>query len=450
VAETIALLVPPHERRTDEALHVLVERRMLELREQPPDMQKRIVFGAWSELSQAQCLVWHKLITGEFRVGVARTLVVRALANVAQVPPATMAHRLMGDWQPRPDAYAAILKGGETGDPGRPYPFFLAHPLEQPLQSLGDICDWQAEWKWDGIRAQAIRRAGELMIWSRGEELITDRFPELDCLKRALPDGTVLDGEIMAWRGEQPLPFAALQTRIGRKKLTSKVLAASPAAFIAYDILEDGGLDIRQQPLMARRQRLEELVAVSTCPELRISPVVVATSWDELEGSWRTSRERLVEGLMLKRRDSAYGVGRPRGAWWKWKIDPHSIDAVLIYAQRGHGRRASLYTDYTFGLWDNGQLVPVAKAYSGLTDEEIREVDGFVRRNTLEKFGPVRVVKPELVFELHFEGIQASSRHKSGIAVRFPRMARWRRDKKPEEADTLEALKKLLADASQV
>ncbi len=450
LAEAVALLVPTHDQTSSEPLHELVEQRMLSLRSLAPAEQKQIVQKAWRELSPTQCLVWHKLITGEFRVGVARTLVVRALASFAEVPPATMAHRLMGDWQPTAESYLALLSGAANEDPGRPYPFFLAHPLEQPLESLGDITDWQAEWKWDGIRAQAIRRAGQLMIWSRGEEVVTDRFPELGCLLKSLPDGTVVDGEILAWRGDQPLPFSALQTRIGRKRLTTKVLQASPVAFMAYDLLEDGGADVRSRQLAERRKRLEELVlGARDCPELRLSPVVVAPSWAALEEAWHTSRERLVEGLMLKRRDAAYGVGRPRGVWWKWKISPHSIDAVLIYAQRGHGRRASLYTDYTFGVWSNGQLVPVAKAYSGLTDEEIHQVDAFVRRNTLEKHGPVRVVKPELVFELHFEGIQASSRHKSGIAVRFPRMARWRHDKQPDEADTLDSLKRLLAAVGQ-
>jgi DNA ligase-1 len=265
-----------------------------------------------------------------------------------------------------------------------------------------------------------------------------------------LPDGTVLDGEILAWRGEAPLPFAALQTRIGRKRLTPKVVSASPVALMAYDLMEDRGSDVRGWPLSQRRQRLEALVlAAGGCSELRLSPVVAAPSWAALAEAWQGSRERAVEGLMLKRRDSAYGVGRPKGVWWKWKIAPHSIDAVLLYAQRGHGRRASLYTDYTFGVWNEGTLVPVAKAYSGLTDEEIQQVDAFVRRNTLEKHGPVRVVKPELVFELHFEGIQASSRHKSGVAVRFPRMARWRQDKKPADADTLESLQRLLTSAAQ-
>jgi DNA ligase-1 len=451
-AETMALLVPPHAGTSQEPLHKLVERRMLALRTLPPEQQEEIIQAAWHELSPRQCLVWHKLITGEFRVGVARTLVVRALATVAKIPPATMAHRLMGDWQPTAESYLALLSGSEHSDPGRPYPFFLAHPLEEPLTSLGEIADWQSEWKWDGIRAQAIRRAGQLLIWSRGEELVTDRFPELDCLREVLPDGTVLDGEILAWQGDQPLPFAALQTRIGRKRLTPKVLQASPVVFMAYDLLEERGEDVRSLPLSERRPQLERLaMAVGGCEQLRLSPLVAAPNWEALEEAWKGSRERFVEGLMLKRRDSAYGVGRPRGAWWKWKISPHSVDAVLIYAQRGHGRRASLYTDYTFGVWDSGQLVPVAKAYSGLTDEEIREVDAFVRRNSLEKHGPVRVVKPELVFELHFEGIQASTRHNSGLAVRFPRMARWRRDKKPDEADTLESLRRLLmGQASRV
>ena len=446
LAETLALLVPPHELATSQPLHELVSSRVLALRSEPPEKQRLMVQQTWRELSRPQCFVWHKLIMGEFRVGVARTLVVRALAHFAKVPPATMAHRLMGAWQPTAESYLALLSGEAAADPGRPYPFFLAHPLDGPLEALGEIDRWQVEWKWDGIRAQAIRRAGQLLIWSRGEDLVTDRFPELGCLQQSLPDGTVLDGEILAWQGERPLPFAALQTRIGRKRLTPKILAASPATFMAYDVLEADGQDIRGWPLVERRRKLESLIAgAGQCRELRLSPLVEAADWAELEALWQTSRERQVEGFMLKRRDLAYGVGRTKGEWWKRKISPYSIDAVLIYAQRGSGRRASLYTDYTFGLWESGQLVPMAKAYSGLTDVEIHEVDRFVRGNTLEKHGPVRVVKPELVFELYFEGIQASKRHKAGIAVRFPRMARWRRDKRAADADTLDTLRQLLA-----
>jgi DNA ligase 1 len=383
------------------------------------------------------------------RVGVSRTLVVRAVANVAKMPPAIMAHRLMGAWQPSAESYLALLRGEAAADPGRPYPFFLAYPLEASLESLGPISDFQAEWKWDGIRSQVIRRAGQFLVWSRGEELVTDRFPELTPLADMLPDGTVIDGEVLAWRGDEPLPFSNLQTRIGRKRLTAKVLSDSPVALMAYDLLEQAGQDIRHLPLDERRSRLEALVAsIEGSSPLRLSPAVSADNWEALAALWRGARGRRVEGLMLKRRSSPYGVGRTKGDWWKWKIDPYSIDAVLIYAQRGSGRRASLYTDYTFGVWHEGQLVPVAKAYSGLTDEEIREIDAFVRKSTLDKFGPVRVVKPELVFELHFEGIQASSRHKSGVAVRFPRMARWRRDKPAAEADTLDSLRQLLAGAN--
>jgi DNA ligase-1 len=304
-----------------------------------------------------------------------------------------------------------------------------------------------AEWKWDGIRGQLVRREGETFIWSRGEELVTDRFPEIAQAGAKLPDGTVLDGEILAWQGDAALPFARLQTRIGRKRLTPKVLAEAPVVFLAYDLLEVEATDIRDRALEVRRPALAAIVQYVADPALRLSPVVSAPSWDTLASLREQSRQRGVEGLMLKRRDSPYGVGRTRGDWWKWKVDPYSVDAVLVYAQRGHGRRASLYTDYTFAVWDGDALVPFAKAYSGLTDEEIRAVDGFIRKNTTEKFGPVRSVKPELVFEIGFEGIQRSPRHKSGIAVRFPRMLRMRTDKRIDEADRLEALRELAAQA---
>jgi len=447
LAEALALVLPTSPPGTDESLASLVEGKLLPLAGRSPYEQRELLRTIWAEFSPSQRLVWHKLITGSFRVGVARTLVSKALAAVAKLPPATIAHRLMGKWQPSATDYQRLMQP-ETDDavePGQPYPFFLAHPLTEPLESLGPAEQWQAEWKWDGIRAQLIRRQGQTLIWSRGEELVTDRFPEVRAAGRSLPDGVVLDGEILAWQDAAPLPFGQLQTRIGRKQLTARILDNVPVVFMAYDLLELDGEDRRGMSLAGRRSMLERLLATSPRVALELSPVVRANTWDDVRTQHTEARQRRVEGLMLKRRDSVYGVGRPRGDWWKWKIDPYSIDAVLTAAQQGHGRRASLYTDYTFGLWQDGQLVNVAKAYSGLTDEEFQEVDRFIRGNTLDRFGPVRTVKPELVFELHFEGIQSSSRHKSGLAVRFPRMHRWRRDKQPAEADTLDSLRALLA-----
>lgn len=442
-AETMALLLPPAAHSTDAPLHYWIEERLLPLREQDDAAQRASLVGAWREMDERQRFTWNKLITGEWRVGVSQNLVVRALAAVSGLDTNTVAHRLMGDWRPDP-AFWRGLTAPETRDAdiSRPYPFFLAYPLEDTPDSLGDIAEWQVEWKWDGIRSQLIRRGGLSFLWSRGEELITDRFPELAALATQLPDGTVIDGEVLPWRDGLPLPFAQMQRRIGRKVLGQKILSEVPVVLVGFDLLEFGGEDIRKRPLEWRRARLEEIAPPNAA--LVLSPLAVADSWEELSRMRQESRERKVEGFMLKRRGSPYRVGRRRGDWWKWKIEPYSVDAVLIYAQPGHGRRASLYTDYTFGVWDDGELVPFAKAYSGLTDEEIREVDAFVRRNTVERFGPVRKVKPELVFELAFEAIQRSPRHRSGIAVRFPRMARWRRDKKAGDADTLETIRALL------
>jgi DNA ligase-1 len=357
-----------------------------------------------------------------------------------------IAHRLMGAWEPTADFFQRLIAPDtRDADVSRPYPFFLAHPLEGGPSELGDIADWIAEWKWDGIRAQLIRRAGTSFLWSRGEELLTGRFPEIEDQGALLPEGTVIDGELLPWMDGRPLPFSQLQRRIGRKNLGQKILDEVPATLVAYDLLESNGEDIRSEPLRIRRARLQSLVeSVRGGERLILSPSVGVASWESLTQARSRAREVGAEGIMLKRLSSAYGVGRRRGDWWKWKVDPLSVDAVLIYAQAGSGRRAGLFTDYTFGVWDGDHLVPFAKAYSGLTDEEMRKVDQFIRRHTLEKFGPVRTVKPELVFELHFEGLQPSSRHKSGIAVRFPRMARWRTGKKAEEADTIEHVRSLL------
>ena len=450
IAETITLLLPETTMESDLPLHVWVEERLFPLQELPEAEQRAAVIQAWRELSRPQRFIWNKLITGGFRVGVSQQLVARALAEVSGIDVAAIAHRLMGQWEPTAQFYGELLHPAtETADRSRPYPFFLAYALEgDPAEQLGDLAQWQVEWKWDGIRAQLIRRGGELFLWSRGEELVTDRYPEVMAAAANLPDGVVLDGELLPWRGDTVLPFAELQRRIGRKTLSKKLLAEVPVILLCYDLLEVEGVDGREQPLQVRRQRLEQILSAVNDDTLRLSEVVQATSWPDLVVRRAESRARMVEGFMLKRLDSPYRVGRQRGDWWKWKIEPYTVDAVLINAQRGSGKRASLYTDYTFGVWDDeGNLVPFAKAYSGLTDAEIRQVDRFVRANTKEKFGPVRSVTPELVFELAFEAIQRSNRHKSGIAVRFPRILRWRHDKKIEEADTLAHIRAMLPAA---
>ncbi|MGL4550571.1 MAG: ATP-dependent DNA ligase [Gemmataceae bacterium] len=439
LAETIALLLPDPPAPSDVRLSAWVG-RLKALRGADEAGQRRGLVEAWAALDRGQRLVWNKLITGGFRVGVSQSLLTRALAAVAGVEVSAVAHRLMGGWEPTAAFFTSLLAKEGTADGSRPYPFFLASPLDD-VAALGDAADWQAEWKWDGIRAQLVKR-DEIFLWSRGEELVTERYPEIASVARFLPAGTVLDGEILPWR-EGVLPFAQLQRRIGLKAVGKKILADVPVVLLAYDLIEHGGVDLRDRPLGERRALLERVVADVADPRLLPSPVVTGT-WEELAALRETSRGRNVEGLMLKRRSSPYRVGRVRGDWWKWKVGPLTLDAVLVYAQRGSGNRASLYTDYTFALRDGDRLVPFAKAYSGLTDAEIADVDGFVRRHTVEQFGPVRSVKPELVFELAFEGIQRSPRHKSGIAVRFPRILRQRTDKTPADADTLESAKRLL------
>jgi len=489
LAETIAHLLPPASRASDLGLAHWIEGRLLPLRGLAPSEVLRQMREFVDELDSAGRFLLIKLIGGGFRVGVSRLLVTRALAQHASLDARLVAQRLIGYTDiarmPTAERFGALVEPaaaqGADAVGGTPYPFFLAHPLGVTLDAfntaLGPPSDWLVEWKYDGIRGQLVRRAGEAWLWSRGEELITERFPEIAQAAGALPDGTVLDGEVLVWdeASAHPAPFARLQTRVTRKAVTPKLLASTPAAYVAYDLLEEGGIDLRDQPQVQRRARLETLFAPIATTALRLSPAVSAATWAELARMREASRTRRVEGFMLKHREARYGVGRTRdvGTWWKWKIDPMSVDAVLVYAQRGHGRRASLYTDYTFAVWDRAPrdagearqtidaiaageapaslqarglpaLVPFAKAYSGLTDEEIRQVDAVIRRSTVEKFGPVRTVAPSLIFELGFEGIQRSPRHKSGIAVRFPRMLHWRQDKPLHEADTLASLRALL------
>ena len=449
LAETITLLLPAASGEHNRPLHEWIEEHMLPLQQRSDMAQRNAVVQAWRELSGAERFVWNKLLTGGFRVGVSRSLVVRALSQASGVDEATIAHRLSGTWQPSAESFRQLIATEiSDADDSRPYPFFLAYALENDITSLGDTKDWQIEWKWDGIRAQLIRRKQRTYLWSRGEELISDRFPELIDAAARLPDGTVLDGEILPWKNGAPQTFAQLQKRIGRKSLGPKILADVPVVLLVYDLLEFEGRDVRGLPLHERRALLETLIgSVWSGGRLLLSPLVAAANWNDVQTAQHESRDKSAEGLMLKRRDAEYGVGRRKGPWWKWKVQPYSVDAVMIYAQAGHGRRASLYTDYTFAVWNNNELVPFTKAYSGLTDEEIRRLDNWIRRNTIEKFGPVRSVKPEHVFEIAFDGIQRSTRHRSGVAVRFPRILRWRDDKKPADADTLETLQQLIAQA---
>jgi DNA ligase-1 len=483
LAETIAHVLPPAAAPSDVPLAEWVVQRLLPLRTLPPEEQAQRIASYWDELDPSGRFLLTKLIGGGFRVGVSKLLVQRALAEHAGLDAKLVAQRMMGftDKTARPDAAAfrqlISHDAMPAADSGQPYPFFLAHAIEGLHDSfderIGAPGQWLVEWKYDGIRAQVVRRAGQVWVWSRGEELMTERFPEIVSLAQALPDGTVLDGEIVVWKDDRPAPFNLLQQRIGRKLLTKKVLSDAPVSFMAYDVLEWQGEDVRAWPQARRRELLESIVGhpASTGNAFLLSPTVAAPTWHELATLRQASRERGVEGFMLKHRDARYGTGRTKaeGTWWKWKIDPLSVDAILVYAQAGHGRRASVYTDYTFAVWnrpprdgaeaqaviasiaarepaapDALQLVPFAKAYSGLSDEEFREVDRIIRQTTIEKFGPVRSVTPSLMFELGFEGINRSTRHKSGIAVRFPRMLRIRHDKPLHEADTLQTLEALL------
>lgn len=454
LAETVTLLTAEVENEGNDELPLStwVRDRLLPLREYHAEMRGQVIMEWMRRLEPMEVFVLVKLLTGEFRVGVSRTLVTRALAQAAGLDSAVIADRLMGNWQPSA-AFMDRLLSASDGEVAvsRPYPFYLASPLQESPETLGARADWLAEWKWDGIRAQIVRRAGQIFIWSRGEELITERFPEITQVAARLPSGCVIDGELLAFRDDKPLPFGVLQRRIGRQKLSPKVLQEAPATFLAFDLLEHEGQDIRQLPLCERRSRLEKLVGggQGLGGRLRLPAAIDSADWEALARERTGSRERGVEGIMLKRLDSPYGIGRERGAWWKWKIEPYTIDAVLVYAQPGHGRRANLLTDYTFGVRDGDELVPVAKAYSGLSDEEIRRLDRWIRDNTIERFGPVRAVKPVHVFELAFEGIGPSPRHRSGVAVRFPRISRWRTDKTPDQADTLDQVKELMRTATE-
>lgn len=445
LAEALALLYPQPENPSATSLSDWMK-IIQDLTKKSLAEKKKAILDLWDKLNPKERMVFNKVLIGGFRVGVSQNLLIRAIANMTEQNPNLIALRLMGDWDPNtidPEFLSADFQ--EQFNYTKPYPFCLAYPIDIPPEELGPLSDWFVEWKWDGIRGQIVHREDFLTVWSRGEEIVSDRFPELVELKKVLPSGIVLDGEILAFDNGKILPFQYLQQRIGRKKVTAAILKQIPVIFLAYDLLEWNYQDIRSKPFQERRKLLESLF--KNMPEhahLKLSPRIKSSNWNKVHQQRQESRAQLAEGLMLKKMDSHYHVGRKKGDWWKWKIESYTVDAVLIYAQKGHGWRANVFSDYTFAVWDKGKLIPFAKAYSGLTKDELTEVDRFIKSNTLEKFGPVRSVKPELVFEIAFEGIQLSKRHKSGIAVRFPRIQRWRHDKKPEDADTIETLKALI------
>ena len=452
LSETISLLLPNPADGNAPPLHEIVEQRLRTLGNLTHKSQRQVILETWSQLNTNERFVFQKLLSGNFRVGVSKQLLIRALAETTQLSPAIIAHRLAGHWTPDETTMGRLLAEHDPNaatDPGVPYPFMLANPLHDGLESLGPISDWLIEWKWDGIRAQLIRRSGSAMLWSRGEEIVSHTFPEIIQAAAVIPDGTVLDGEIVAWNESagRPEPFTRLQRRLNRLTVEMTFWPEVPVTFIAFDLLEYEGKDVRDRELHERRTMLASVLRALPAGTLRMATALEDVSWKEIGQHIEHSRQRGVEGVMLKQRTSAYRPGRPAGPWWKLKVEPFTVDAVMIAAEPGHGRRAGLLTDYTFGVWDAGALVPIAKAYSGLTDAEIVEMDRFVRSHTTERHGPVHVVEPLRVFEIGFEAIQLSTRHKSGIAVRFPRILRMRDDKTPAEADRLETMRALLKQA---
>ncbi len=445
LSETIALVLPTPTYTVDRKLHHWIS-DLAAIDKLDNESKKSFILKAWDSLNIQERFIFNKLISGNFRIGVSNKMLVNALAKQSNQEPSKIMHSIMGKWNPDEITYAELIEGVHVNtDSSWPYPFCLAYALDAHPDSLGEPSKWQAEWKWDGIRGQIVKRNGELFIWSRGEELVTEQFPELHFLTEELKDGIVLDGEILSIKAGNVQPFSILQQRLNRKTINKSQLNDAPIGFYVYDLLEYKGKDLRTEPLQLRRQLLAGIIdQMNHQNTVLLSPVLEFKEWDELAKAREAARENNSEGLMLKKLDSLYHSGRKRGDWWKWKINPYTVDTVMIYAQKGSGRRANYYTDYTFAVRDGDQLITIAKAYSGLTDQEIKEVNSFVLKNAIEKFGPVRTVKPELVFEIAFEGIAESKRHKAGLALRFPRIARWRKDKNAMEINTLDDLRQLL------
>ena len=445
LAETITLLLPKKDDVGEFHLKEIYA-DLLSLPKKDLEDQQAVIMSYWAKFSGTALFLFNKIVTGNFRVGVSRKIVVKGLAQYLRMDEAVVEHRLMGKWDPQQESLESLFAEGQEVKNFLPYPFCLAYPVEVEVAELGPISEWLLEPKLDGIRGQLIYRQEELYVWSRGEELVTEKFVEFEALKGLLPDGIVLDGEVIPWKNNQPLDFSVMQTRIGRKTLSKKILEEVPLVMVCYDLLEWNGQDIRDWPIRERRRQLELLLSDERLEKyLKLSKHLAFNTWEEAAAFRKDSLMHKCEGLMIKRWDSVYEVGRKKGNWWKWKVDPMTVDGVLIYAQSGSGRRANLFTDYTFAVWDKEELVPFAKAYSGLTDKELLRLDNWIKRHTVEKFGPVRRVEASLVFELAFEGIGLSSRHKSGVALRFPRIVRWREDKVAKDANTKEDLLQLIA-----
>lgn len=444
LGETLSLILPPPVHQIEKSLTQWMNELAI-LKNASETEKKKYVTESWNGLDYTERFIFNKLIGGSFRIGVSKKLLNNALAKFSNQEPSQLMHSIMGNWTAENIGFTELIEGSTINpDNSKPYPFCLAYPLEKEYSELGPRKDWQAEYKWDGIRGQLIRRNDEVFIWSRGEELITPQFPEIQEVLKTFQEDFVADGEILAVKDGLVLNFNDLQKRLNRKNITRKMRAEIPVNVYLYDILELNGEDLRQKPLHERREILEGLLQRNPDNSFLQSEIIDTKSWEQLPAIREQARDINAEGLMLKHRNSPYHAGRKKGDWWKWKVDALTIDAVLIYAQKGSGRRSSYYTDYTFAVKDGDRLVTIAKAYSGLTDKEIMEVSRFVTKNALEKFGPVRTVKPELVFEIAFEGIGFSKRHKSGVALRFPRIVRWRRDKPASEIDELEEIKKLI------
>ncbi len=444
LSETISLILPQPEHYTERSLSEWME-LVVQLKDATDEVKKQFVSEAWASLPHTERFIFNKLLGGSFRAGISSQSLINALARHYQINASSVAHSIMGDWKMGEVTFDKLIRGAYTDTQlSKPYPFCLAYALEKEPEELGDTADWQAEYKWDGIRGQFIKRNGEVFIWSRGEELVTGQFPEITEVLLQWPGNFVMDGELLAYKDGRVLNFSELQKRINRKTLSAKMLAEVPVVVFAYDLLEWENEDRRAQSLRERRSLLEKLLTDNPGPYIQLSPIISYESWDALKELRSGSRSINSEGLMLKHKNAPYHTGRKKGDWWKWKIDPLTIDAVLVYARKGSGRRSAYYTDYTFAVKQGDQLVTIAKAYSGLTDKEIQEVSRFVNQHALEQFGPVRTVKPELVFEIAFEGIAFSNRHKSGVALRFPRIVRWRKDKTVAEIDEIEEIKKLI------